>query len=110
VILAVLTNCAGIDIGKRGLAVCLMIGAADAEPNVEVREFSTFTADIEAMKAWLVQAGCTHVVMESTGSYWKPVFNVLGRQPGSLPGEFGGRQGAQGIRPIGETRSGSLTY
>jgi dihydroxyacid dehydratase/phosphogluconate dehydratase len=74
---AVLTHCAGIDIGKRGVAVCLMIGAAEAEPKVEVREFSTFTADIEAMKAWLVQAGCTHVVMESTGSYWKPVFNVL---------------------------------
>ena len=74
---AVLTHCAGIDIGKRGLAVCLMIGAAEAEPKVEVREFSTFTADLEAMKAWLVQAGCTHVVMESTGSYWKPVFNVL---------------------------------
>jgi transposase len=74
---AVLTHCAGIDIGKRGLAVCLMVGAAEAEPKAEVREFSTFTADIEAMKEWLVRAGCTHVVMESTGSYWKPVFNVL---------------------------------
>ena len=39
---AVLTHCAGIDIGKRGLAVCLMTGAAEAEPKVEVREFSTF--------------------------------------------------------------------
>jgi len=48
---AVLTHCAGIDIGKRGLAVCLMTGAAEVEPKVEVREFSTFTADIEAMKA-----------------------------------------------------------
>ena len=52
---AVLTHCAGIDIGKRGLAVCLMVGAAETEPKVEVREFSTFTADIEAMKAWLVK-------------------------------------------------------
>ena len=91
---AVFTHCAGIDIGKRGLAVCLMVGAADAEPKVEVREFSTFTADIEAMKAWLVRAGCTHVVMESTGSYWKPV-QCSGMQPGGLPGEFGGRQGTQ---------------
>jgi hypothetical protein len=54
-----------------------MVGAAEAGPKVEVREFSAFTADIEAMKAWLVQAGCTHVVMESTGLYWKPVFNIL---------------------------------
>jgi transposase len=74
---AVLTHCAGIDVGKRALAVCLMVGPADAEPKVEVREFSTFTADLEVMKTWLVQAGCTHVVMESTGPYWKPVFNVL---------------------------------
>jgi transposase len=75
---AVVTHCAGIDIGKRALVVCLMVGPADAEPKVEVREFSTFNADLEAMKDWLLQAGCTHVVMESTGSYWKPVFNVLG--------------------------------
>lgn len=74
---AVVTHCAGIDIGKRVLAVCLMVGPADAEPKVEVREFSAFTADLEAMKEWLLQAGCTHVVMESTGPYWKPVFNVL---------------------------------
>ena len=45
-----------------------MIGAAESEPKVEVREFSTFTADLEAMKTWLVQAGCTHVIMESTMS------------------------------------------
>jgi transposase len=72
------------------------VSDAEAEPKVEVREFSTFTADIEAMKAWLVQAGCTHVVMESTGSYWKPVFNVL---EGSLvvclanPEDVKGRKG-----------------
>lgn len=74
---AVLTHCAGIDIGKRNLAVCLMVGPAESEPRVEVREFSTFNTDLEAMKRWLVQAGCTHVIMESTGPYWKPVFNIL---------------------------------
>jgi hypothetical protein len=62
---AVLTHCAGIDIGKRALAVCLMVGPADAEPKMEVREFSTFTADLEVMKTWLLQAGCTHVVFLS---------------------------------------------
>ena len=69
---AVLTHCAGIDIGKRNLAVCLMVGPAESEPRVEVREFSTFNADLEAMKRWLVQAGCTHVVMESTGPRGTP--------------------------------------
>ena len=72
---AVLTHCASIDIGKRNL--CLMVDPAESEPRVEVREFSTFNADLEAMKRWLVQGGCTHVVMESTGSYGKPVFNIL---------------------------------
>ncbi len=74
---AVVTHCAGIDIGKKIISVCLMVGPADGEPKVVIREYGTFTADLEAMKQWLVQAGCTHVVMESTGSYWKPVFNVL---------------------------------
>ena len=74
-IAAVLTHCAGIDIGKRCISVCLMVGPAEGEPKVEIRDFGTFTADLEAMKQWLVQAGCTHVAMESTGSYWKPVFN-----------------------------------
>ena len=86
-----------IDIGKRGLAVCLMIGVAEAEPNVEVCEFSTFTADIEAMKAWLVQAGCTHAVMEKrarvrTGN----PFTTFWRAACSVPGESRGCQGTQG--------------
>ena len=107
---AVLTHCAGIDIGKRGLAVCLMTGAAEAEPKVEVREFSTFTADLEAMKAWLVQAGCTHVVMESTGSYWKPMFNVLEGNRAVCLANSEDVKGRKDIRLTGETRTGWLTY
>jgi transposase len=74
---AVLERCAGIDVGKRTIAVCLMTGPADAEPATDIREFGTFVAQLEEMKQWLLAAGCTHVVMESTGSYWKPIFNVL---------------------------------
>ena len=61
----------------RQLAVCLMTGEAAAEPRVEYGTYGTFTADLERMKQWLLEAGCTHVLMESTGSYWKPIFNVL---------------------------------
>lgn len=74
---AIVERCAGIDVGKRGLAVCLMIGAADQEPTVEFRDYGTFTADLERMKEWLQGAGCKQVLMESTGSYWKPIFNIL---------------------------------
>ncbi len=76
-IAAILERCAGIDVGKSLIAVCLMTGEASAEPRVEYRSFGTFTCDLERMRDWLVEAGCTHVLMESTGSYWKPIFNVL---------------------------------
>lgn len=74
---AVIERCAGIDVGKKFLTVCVLVGAADAEPRVEKRMFGTFNAELEALRKWLVEEGCTHVVLESTGSYWKPVFNVL---------------------------------
>ena len=55
----------------------LMMGPAAEEPTVEYRTFATFNADLEALKQWLLEAGCTHALMESTGSCWKPVFHVL---------------------------------
>ena len=74
---AIVERCAGIDIGKKSVAVCLMVGAADQEPTVEFRSYSTFTAELERMKEWLLQAGCRQVLMESTGAYWKPILNIL---------------------------------
>ncbi len=76
-ICAAIERCAGIDIGKNRLAVCVMVGPLAGEPRVEIREFGTITAELERLRQWLQQEGVTHVVMESTGSYWKPVFNVL---------------------------------
>ena len=74
---AEIERCAGIDVGKARLAVCVMVGPLTGEPCVEIREYGTTTAELEKLRAWLVDRGVTHVVMESTGSYWKPVFNVL---------------------------------
>jgi transposase len=74
---AVIERCAGIDVGKTFLTVCLLTGPADGEPKVEMRKVGTFHSDLEALRQWLATERCTHVVMESTGSYWKPVFNVL---------------------------------
>ena len=70
-------RCAGIDVGKKFLAVCVMIGPANQKPVVEVRRFGTNVKDLERLRAWLRETGCTEAVMESTGSYWKPVFNIL---------------------------------
>jgi transposase len=70
-------NCAGIDVGKKFLVVCVLIGPADRKPVAEVRRFGTSVKELERLRAWLVETRCTEAVMESTGSYWKPVFNIL---------------------------------
>ena len=70
-------RCAGIDVGKKWLSVCIMIGPLDGEPRVERHRFGVNVADLQQLRDWLTKEGVTHAVMESTGSYWKPVFNVL---------------------------------
>src|SRR5262249_35381641 len=55
----------------------LPIGPVHRKPAEEVRRFGTNVRDLEAMRAWLLEKACTEVVMESTGSYWRPVFNIL---------------------------------
>src|SRR5579863_1769016 len=74
---AVVERCAGIDVAKKKLNVCVMTGAADQEPEVELRLFGTFNAELDKLRQWLLETGVTHVVMESTGSYWKPVYAAL---------------------------------
>jgi transposase len=74
---AVLERCAGIDIGKRELAVAVITGPADQEGEVKTRAFGTTVPALEQLRAWLVQEGCSSVAMESTGSYWIPIKNVL---------------------------------
>ena len=74
---AAIERCAGIDVGKKFLAVCVMVGPLEGEPRVEIRKFSTIRVELERLRDWLKQHEVTHVVMESTGSYWKPVFNAL---------------------------------
>jgi transposase len=74
---AAVERCAGIDVGKTKLAVCVMVGPLNAEPRAEVRQFLTLRSELEKLRQWLREEQVTHVAMESTGSYWKPVFNVL---------------------------------
>jgi transposase len=78
---AVIERCAGIDVGKKFVAVCVASGPAN-EAAVEVtRRFGTVRQELEALRKWLQAEGCTHAVMESTGVYWKPVLNVLEDDP-----------------------------
>lgn len=74
---AVIERCAGIDVGRKFVVVCIMVGAATEAPRDEIRKFLTINADLQRLREWLHANQCTHVVMESTGSYWKPIFHVL---------------------------------
>ena len=65
-------RCAGIDVHSRLLVVCLRIGRKS-----ETREFGTLTHEIREMVAWLKENGCQMAAMESTGSYWKPIYNIF---------------------------------
>lgn len=74
---AVLECCAGIDVGKKWVAVCVLTGPANGDAQAQIRKFDTTNECLERLSEWLVECGCTHVVMESTGEYWKPIYNVL---------------------------------
>src|SRR6516225_9965910 len=71
-------RCAGIDVHKNTVVVCVRCADRPGKGFEEVRTFSTMTRDLLALSDWLADHGVTHVAMESTGVYWKPVFNILG--------------------------------
>ena len=69
--------CAGLDVHKSFVAACVRSIGRDGAARTEVRSFPTVTAGLLLLADWLVAEGVTHVAMESTGVYWKPVFNIL---------------------------------
>lgn len=74
---AITEKCCGLDVHQATVVACLLTGAANQKPKKEVRTFRTVTRELQHMADWLRAAGCTHVAMESTGVYWKPVYAVL---------------------------------
>jgi len=68
----VYSHVCGLDVHKKNVVACILT------PNEkEIRTFSTMTDDLLQMVDWIKSKGCTHAAMESTGSYWKPVYNLL---------------------------------
>jgi len=68
---------AGLDVHKKTVVACRILPGATGEGQVEIRTFGTMTAELLRLADWLRAGGVTHVAMESTGVYWKPVFNLL---------------------------------
>ena len=69
-------RCAGLDVHKDVVVACARV-AVDGRVTQEVRSFATTTTALCALSTWLEEQRCTHVVMEATGVYWKPVWHVL---------------------------------
>jgi transposase len=73
-------RCCGLDIHKKLVVACLIVPGPGGKPVKEIRSFGTMTAELLGLADWLAAAGCTHVAMESTGVYWKPLYNLLEEQ------------------------------
>src|SRR6266851_5726947 len=69
-------RCAGLDVHQQTVVACARI-ASGSTVEQEVRTFGTATGELLALADWLTAHGCTHVAMESTGVYWKPIWHVL---------------------------------
>ena len=69
-------RCAGLDVHKAEVVACLRV-VTNRKVGQQVRRFPTTTQGLLALAEWLENAGCTHVAMEATGVYWKPVWHIL---------------------------------
>ena len=66
------THCCGMDIHKKDITACIITPERE-----ELKKFGTMTPDLLRLADWIKAKGCTHVAMESTGVYWKPIYNIL---------------------------------
>ncbi len=69
-------RCCGIDVHKKMVVACLIL-VVNGQRCKDARTFRTTTQDLLLLLDWLSSAGCTHVAMESTATYWKPIYNLL---------------------------------
>jgi transposase len=70
------SRCCGLDVHKKSITACILV-AEGSRPQKWLRRFGTMTRDIQELADWLHSSEVTHVAMESTGVYWKPIWNVL---------------------------------
>jgi transposase len=76
----VYSHCCGLDVHKRSITACVLVSKASGKGQHEIRRFGTMTRDLLELADWLQSHHGTHVAMESTGVYWKPVWNILAGQ------------------------------
>lgn len=70
-------RCAGLDVHKKNVKACFASLAEGGTRQKETRTYLTMTQNLLEMRDWLKEQGCTHIAMEATGVYWKPIYNLL---------------------------------
>jgi len=73
----VFERCAGLDVHKATVSACVRVPRAGGRRHQEIRTFGTSTNDLLTMRDWLAGYAVTHIAMEATGVYWKPIYYVL---------------------------------
>ena len=71
------THCAGLDVHKKTVSVCCMTAGPKGERLIEHHSFGTMTVDLLALSDWLTSKQVTHIAVESSGEFWKPLYNLL---------------------------------
>ena len=71
------TNCAGLDVQKKTVTVCVLTQASTGQLEKQLRTYFTTVEELLKLSDWLKEQGCTHIAFEATGVYWKAVFNLL---------------------------------
>jgi transposase len=104
------THCAGLDVHKKTVVACRLTRDAQGKQGQETRPFATMTQDLPALSDWLQEAQVTQVALESSGAYWKPVYNLLeenftlllvnARPIKAVPGRKTDVKDAEGIAPL----------
>jgi len=67
----------GMDVHQATVVACLLVVLKDGKVQKQIRTFGTTTRELLTLREWLLSEGCTHVAMESTGVYWKPIYAIL---------------------------------
>src|SRR5205814_7287375 len=72
-----LTHCGGLDSHEASVQACVITSDEKDKSQITERKFTTYTGDLFALRDWLKESKVTHVALESTGSYWRPIYNIL---------------------------------
>src|SRR6266699_2811490 len=70
-------RCAGLDVHKKNVKACFSSPGNDGHRQKETRTYLTMTGNLLELRDWLKEQGCTHIALEATGVYWKPIYNLL---------------------------------